>query len=70
MLGLWSQAIKIWQTKSAKDFTYLLVFALIFNEFAWLNYGLSLREWPIIFIGFSNIPAVVIIFIGFLKYRR
>lgn len=69
-LGLYSQAIKIWETKSAKDFSGAIVFALLFNEFAWLNYGISLFEWPIILIGVVNVPAAIGIFWGYLRYRK
>ena len=67
--GLYGQATKIWRTKSAKDFTVTIIVALIFNEVAWLNYGLALWEWPIIVLGCLNIPAVVIAGLGFFKYR-
>lgn len=68
-LGLYDQAVKIWRTRSVKDFTLTLVAALVFNEAAWLNYGLALQEWPIIAVGCANLPAVIIASIGFLKYR-
>jgi MtN3 and saliva related transmembrane protein len=67
--GLYTQAIKIWRTKSAKDFTLIIVLALIFNEAAWLNYGLALWEWPIILLGSVNIPAAIAAGIGYFKYR-
>lgn len=68
-VGLYTQAIKIWRTRSAKDFTFIIVFALIFNEAAWLNYGLALWEWPIILIGAANLPAAIAAGIGYFKYR-
>ena len=68
-IGLYDQALKIWRTQSAKDFTVTLVAALIFNEVAWLNYGFALREWPIIGVGLANIPAVLVAGAGFLRYR-
>lgn len=70
IIGLYTQAFKIWRTKSAKDFTWVIIFALLFNELAWLNYGIALFEWPIIIIGLANIPAVIIALIGFIKYRK
>ena len=69
-VGLYDQAFKIWRTKSARDFTISLVAALIFNEIAWLNYGFSLREWPIITLGCLNVPAAIIATIGFIRYRK
>jgi len=68
--GLYDQAIKIWRTRSAKDFTVSIIIALGFNEIAWLNYGVSLGEWPIIIIGCLNIPVAIIASIGFIKYRK
>ncbi len=70
MFGVYSQALKIWQTKSVKDFTPILIFAMVFTEFIWLNYGLAIREWPIIVLETINIPGVVIIAILFIKYRQ
>ena len=66
-IGLYLQVIKIWRSKSAKDFSPGLLFALILNEAAWLNYGVALSEWPIILIGILNMPAVIMAIIG---YRR
>lgn len=69
-ISLYDQALKIWRTKSAKDFTATIIAALLVNEIAWLNYGFSLSEWPIIVLGFLNVPAAIIAFIGYIKYRR
>lgn len=68
--GLYDQAKKIFRTKSAKDFRWTIVVAIVFNEFAWLNYGISLREWPIILVGFANIPAAILTLMGYLRYGR
>lgn len=68
--GLYSQAWKIWKTKSAKDFASPIILAIVANEIVWLNYGLALREWPIIGLGMLNVPAVAIASIGFWKYRQ
>lgn len=68
--GLYAQAIKIWRTKSAKDFTVTIIAAIIVNEIVWLNYGFVLWEWPIITLGCLNIPAAVIAGYGFIKYRK
>ncbi len=68
-VGVYVQAYKIWRTKSAKDFTWVIIIALILNEIAWLNYGLALSEWPIILISSVNIPGIIFTFIGFVKYR-
>lgn len=69
-IGLYAQVIKIWTTKSAEDFSLILLIALFVNEVVWLNYGFALNEWPIILVGLLNIPAVIIAVIGFFKYGR
>lgn len=68
--GLYDQAIRIFKIKSAKDFTWTIIFALLLNELAWLNYGFALFEWPIILVGIVNIPAIIIIIIGYYKYKN
>jgi len=68
--GLYDQALKIWRTKSVRDFTLSIIAALLFNEAAWLNYGVALREWPIITIGCLNIPAASLIVLGYIRYRK
>lgn len=68
--GLYDQSIKIFRIKSAKDFTWTIIVALFFNELAWLNYGISLSEWPIILVGAVNIPAILLLIRGYLKYRN
>ncbi len=69
-VGLYSQAVKIWRTESAKDFSFLIVVAIFFNEIIWINYGFSLKEWPIILISSLNLPGAVVIVIGYIKYRK
>ncbi len=68
-IGLYDLSFKIWRTKSARDFTPTLVAALLFNELAWLNYGLALPEWPIVVVGCLNLPAVAIASLGYLRYK-
>jgi len=69
-IGLYDQVIKIWKTRSAKDFTITLLIALFVNEIAWLNYGFALHEWPIILIGAANVPAIIIALVGYFKYGK
>ena len=68
--GLYVQAWRIWKTKSAKDFSLVLVLALLSDEVAWVNYGVMLFEWPIIVVGLANLPAVLMATIGYFKFRR
>lgn len=67
--GLYRQGFMIWRTRSAKDFSMLLVIAVVFNELAWLNYGIALTEWPIILVALLNIPAVMMATAGYLKFK-
>ena len=67
--GLYVQCWKVFRTRSAKDFSLTLVGSLIFTEVVWFNYGMVLREWPIILSSVLNISPVVAIMYGYLRYR-
>ena len=69
-IGLYAQVIKMFKTKSASDFSWVLVLALFFDALAWLNYGICLWEWPIIVIGCISFPAVCGALVGYRKYGR
>lgn len=68
VFGLYAQVYKIFKTRSAKDFSALLIIALMLDSIAWLNYGLFLVEWPILVIGFVGLPAVISALVGYLKF--
>lgn len=68
--GLYRQGFMIWKTRSAGDFSMLLVIALVFNELAWLNYGITIIEWPIMLVALLNIPAVAMATIGYFKFNK
>lgn len=70
IFGLYHQAYKIFTTKSAKDLSVLMLIALVINETVWLNYGISLKEWPIILIDCCNFPGLILLIIGYAKYGR
>ena len=70
IIGLYHQASNIWKTKSAKDFTWTLILALVINEAAWLNYGIAIAEWPITLFSLLSFPAILSAGVGFLKYGR
>ncbi len=67
--GLYAQCYKVFCTKSAKDFTPILVISLLLSEAAWLNYGLVIQEWPITIISSLNMVPVTLISIGYWRYR-
>jgi len=68
--GLYRQGFMIWKSRSAKDFSMLLIVAVVFNELAWLNYGIALVEWPITLVALLNIPAVAMATAGYFKFRN
>lgn len=68
--GLYDQVVKIWRTKSVQDFTTSIVVAILINELAWLNYGLSLKEWPVITVSVLNTPAAIFAAVGYFRFRR
>lgn len=67
--GLYDQAVKIWRTRSVKDFTSSIVIAILVNEIAWLNYGFSLKEWPVVTVSLLNTPAAIIAAVGYFRFR-
>lgn len=69
-IGLYMQAFKILRTRSAKDFTPVLIAALALNEVSWLNYGLSIHEWPIYLVSSVNVPAIILTVVGYCLYRN
>lgn len=69
VIGLYLQAWKLWNTKSVDDFAPLMVVSLLVNEIVWLNYGIQLKEWPIIAISILSIPAASLIAVGYFKFR-
>ncbi|OQW92491.1 MAG: hypothetical protein BWK79_14510 [Beggiatoa sp. IS2] len=68
--GLYDQVWKMFRTKSANDFTPSIVFAIALNEMAWLNYGVSITEWPIVLISTLNLPAGLLACYGFYLYSE
>ena len=70
--GFYAQVIKMWWTKSAKDFSWMFVLALTLDEMAWLNYGWWIRheEWPVFVLPLVNTPAIIGMMLGFIRYRK
>ncbi|MCL5407555.1 MAG: SemiSWEET family transporter [Patescibacteria group bacterium] len=68
--GMYAQVVKMFKTKSAKDFTMALLVALLLDEIAWLNYGITIREWPVFMLGAISLPAAILALTGYLKYGR
>lgn len=68
-VGSYDQVWKIWRTKSVGDISAPYVLLLGVNEVTWLNYGVAIREWPMILVGVVNLPACVLAIWGYLKFR-
>ena len=69
-IGMYVQVVKIFRTKSAQDFTIVLVLALLLDEIAWLNYGVVIMEWPVFMLAGVGMPAAILALIGYYKYGR
>ena len=69
-VGPYDQSLKVWRTRSAKDFTTSIILAILVNEVAWLNYGFSIKQWPVIVVSILNIPAALVAAAGYFKFRR
>ncbi|MGH8531311.1 MAG: SemiSWEET family transporter [Gammaproteobacteria bacterium] len=67
-VGLYSQCIKTFRTKSAKDLSGILIFSLLYNEVSWLIYGFGINEWPIIALTVVALPGEIAILIGYILY--
>jgi MtN3 and saliva related transmembrane protein len=63
------QMIKTWQTKSAKDVSFIMLISFNTGIFLWLIYGISLNALPIILAnGVTLIFNLIILWLK-IKYR-
>jgi MtN3 and saliva related transmembrane protein len=63
------QVIKVWQTKSAKDLSLMMLLLLMLGVILWLIYGLILMNVAIIYTN-SMVLAMSLILLFFkLKYK-
>jgi uncharacterized protein with PQ loop repeat len=67
--GLYAQCHRTFRTRSSKDFNALLVAALLLGQTMSLNYGLAIREWPIITLSGLNLVPATLIAVGYWRYR-
>ncbi len=63
------QMIKIWQTKSAKDVSFLMLICFNTGIFLWLIYGIILQQLPIILANAATLSFNLIILWLKIKYR-
>lgn len=63
------QMIKTWQTKSAKDVSFVMLITFNTGIFLWLIYGISLKSLPIILANSATLIFNLIILRLKIKYR-
>ena len=63
------QMIKTWQSKSAKDVSYVMLITFNIGIFLWLIYGISLRALPIILANGVTLFFNIIILWLKIRYR-
>ncbi|MBD2516600.1 SemiSWEET transporter [Nostoc sp. FACHB-973] len=63
------QMFKIWQTKSAKDVSFVMLVTFISGIFLWLIYGIYLQALPIILANSLTLFFNLIILWLKIKYR-
>ena len=68
--ALYSQGFKIWRRRSVEDIHFAIAIVPLLSELAWINYGLAIREWPILLICGVNLGACIMITSGYIKFRK
>jgi len=68
-LSHFSQAYKIYKTKSAKDISLIFIFIFILGAFIWFAYGILLKEWPVILSFGIAVLGTISVLILTLRYR-
>ncbi|MBC1239733.1 MULTISPECIES: SemiSWEET transporter [Nostoc] len=63
------QMFKTWQTKSAKDVSFVMLITFISGVFLWLIYGIYLKALPIILANSVTLLFNLIILWLKIKYR-
>lgn len=69
-LGSLPQAIKIFQTKSARDIAPASYVIVVCGSFIWILYGLELKSLPILIPNILGVILGVIILIGWFRYGK
>ncbi|MGI2908153.1 SemiSWEET transporter [Tolypothrix sp. VBCCA 56010] len=63
------QMIKTWQSKSAKDVSYIMLITFNIGVFLWVIYGISLQSLPVILANGATLFFNIIILSLKIKYR-
>lgn len=69
-LGSLPQAIKIFQTKSARDIAPISYVIVVFGSFIWILYGLELKSLPIVIPNILGVILGVVILVGWFRYGK
>ncbi|GAB1538159.1 hypothetical protein NUACC21_08170 [Scytonema sp. NUACC21] len=68
-LSFLPQMLKTWQTKSAKDVSFVMLITFNTGIFLWLIYGIALKSLPIILANGVTLVFNLIILWLKIKYR-
>jgi MtN3 and saliva related transmembrane protein len=63
------QVVKIWQTKSAKDLSLLMLLLLMLGVILWLAYGLLVNDAAIIYTNSMVLGMSLVMLFFKLKYK-
>jgi MtN3 and saliva related transmembrane protein len=63
------QVIRIWNTKSVKDISLLMMFLLILGTSLWLTYGLMLKDTAIIYTNSMVLGMSMVMLFFKLRYK-
>ena len=63
------QIIKIWQTKSAKDLSLMMLLLLMLGVILWLSYGLLVKDAAIIYTNSMVLGMSLVMLFFKLKYK-
>lgn len=69
-LGSLPQAIKIFQTKSAKDIAPTTYVIMVVGSFIWILYGMELQSLPIVIPNVLGVILGTVILVGWLRYGK
>ena len=63
------QVIKIWQTKSAKDLSLMMMLLLMLGVILWLTYGLLVKDAAIIYTNSMVLGMSLVMLFFKLKFK-
>ena len=69
-VSLVPQVVKIWKTKSAKDFSLMMLLIWCTGISCWLVYGVLLNAVPIILWNISTLLLAIAILVMKLKFKN